>query len=306
MYRNSVSLILLAVSLLWVGYAGAQEIEPGVVPLQEVQISKTQAIQLLRQLPRLKNTAYLVVLTAPDWAKIRVNKKSYKEGSLLTIKRGQRPVVKIEVNAEGFKPITTYVRVRPQEVLKVFIKLKRIKGNLTVLTSPQGAKVFVDGRFSGTTPVTIRDIEPGTHEILMRSGSWNWKGRVLIKKGSTQMLSMDIPTVVQPPAKEQKVQLQRQPQQSKSTFTQKSITTHRPVVAKRPHKIKKPRKKPDCKKICQHYADVSGASDIIKQAFYKGCYKRCDAFDLPFTVCAWRAKNMDDVQKCASLPPSNQ
>ena len=40
-------------------------------------------------------------------------------------------------------------------------------GSLSVMTSPQGAQVFVDGELKGITPTTIPGLSPGKHAVLL-------------------------------------------------------------------------------------------------------------------------------------------
>ena len=40
-------------------------------------------------------------------------------------------------------------------------------GSLTVRSDPAGASVYLDGEKVGTTPVTVRDVAPGSHRLLL-------------------------------------------------------------------------------------------------------------------------------------------
>lgn len=54
-------------------------------------------------------------------------------------------------------------------------------GRLLVRSTPAGARVFVDGRSVGATPVTLRDLDPGPHTVrIARDGYQDAERRVTI------------------------------------------------------------------------------------------------------------------------------
>jgi type IV secretory pathway VirB6-like protein len=44
---------------------------------------------------------------------------------------------------------------------------KEITGSLAVITDPPGAEIYLDGNFTGVSPVTIQELPPGKHTILV-------------------------------------------------------------------------------------------------------------------------------------------
>jgi len=57
----------------------------------------------------------------------------------------------------------------------------RFVGALTVDSRPQGARVFVDGRLVGTTPVSLPEVNAGSHAVrLEREGYRRWSSSVRI------------------------------------------------------------------------------------------------------------------------------
>jgi hypothetical protein len=45
-------------------------------------------------------------------------------------------------------------------------------GSLSLQSSPSGADAWVDSRYYGTAPLTIGDLSPGTHSVLLRIGGY--------------------------------------------------------------------------------------------------------------------------------------
>jgi hypothetical protein len=59
-------------------------------------------------------------------------------------------------------------------------------GSVSVYSSPLGASVLLDGRYYGTTPANLTDIQPGNHIIrLTLSGYYDYEGTIYVLAGQT-------------------------------------------------------------------------------------------------------------------------
>jgi hypothetical protein len=63
-------------------------------------------------------------------------------------------------------------------------------GELRVRTEPAGARVTVDGVARGVSPVTIADLPPGEHAVLLESDLGSFKQTVTIEAGNTASLTV--------------------------------------------------------------------------------------------------------------------
>ena len=63
-----------------------------------------------------------------------------------------------------------------------------LPGQLQVRTDPPGARVTIDGQPHGTSPVTLADLLPGDHEILLESDLGSVRQHVTIAPGTTASL----------------------------------------------------------------------------------------------------------------------
>jgi hypothetical protein len=61
-------------------------------------------------------------------------------------------------------------------------------GELLVRTDPLGAAVTVDGKYVGRSPVSVADLSPGTHTVVMQSDAGTLTERVLVESGRTASL----------------------------------------------------------------------------------------------------------------------
>ncbi|MFN7984357.1 MAG: PEGA domain-containing protein [Vicinamibacterales bacterium] len=65
-------------------------------------------------------------------------------------------------------------------------------GSLQISSSPSGAKVSVDGKPRGVTPLSLRDLVVGTHTVNFDSSQGSVKRQVTISEGKTETLSESI------------------------------------------------------------------------------------------------------------------
>lgn len=61
-------------------------------------------------------------------------------------------------------------------------------GELQVRTDPIGAGVTVDGKYVGRSPVSVSDLTPGNHTVVMQNESGSQTERVIIENGRTASL----------------------------------------------------------------------------------------------------------------------
>jgi hypothetical protein len=61
-------------------------------------------------------------------------------------------------------------------------------GGLSVVSDPAGSTVIVDGSSRGQTPLTIRDLPAGRHEVLVKSSSTTYQRSVQVEAGATASL----------------------------------------------------------------------------------------------------------------------
>jgi hypothetical protein len=83
----------------------------------------------------------------------------------------------------------------------------QVTGSLSITTTPAGATIFIDGSQQGITPVTIADLAPGGHTMLLkRDGYQDLSAPVTINAGQTLVSTVAMvpaagaPDTASPPA----------------------------------------------------------------------------------------------------------
>lgn len=66
-------------------------------------------------------------------------------------------------------------------------------GTMVIATRPAGARVFLDGRPAGTTPVTIPNVSPGAHQLRLElPGHRPWTTAVDVTSNQTRRVSASL------------------------------------------------------------------------------------------------------------------
>jgi len=71
-------------------------------------------------------------------------------------------------------------------------------GRVSVVTDPPGARVAVDGRPRGTSPVTVADLSPADHTVTVTSDTGSVERTVTVSAGSTASVMFSLPKVSGP------------------------------------------------------------------------------------------------------------
>lgn len=71
----------------------------------------------------------------------------------------------ISLKLAGYQDETRELRLVPGDRQTLAVKMKGRPGKLSVVSSPEQARVFIDNDYQGKTPMTVASIAPGEHEI---------------------------------------------------------------------------------------------------------------------------------------------
>ena len=130
----------------------------------------------------------LVVNTTPPGARLFVD----------GVERGATPLTvalkpgphSLEVRGDG-APRLMPVTITAGQQITQYLELPKVTaavGQLNVRTEPAGARVSVDGLARGTSPVTIAELTPGEHTVVLESDFGSVKHTVTIEAGITGSL----------------------------------------------------------------------------------------------------------------------
>ncbi len=72
-------------------------------------------------------------------------------------------------------------------------------GNLNIDSYPSNAKVFVDNKFYGETPLTVQNVNDGVHEVMvLKAGSSSFVEKVYVYSNDSTRVFADFQSVSKP------------------------------------------------------------------------------------------------------------
>ena len=108
----------------------------------------------------------LLLTLKPRDAQVTIDSQTYGEiKSDLTLAAGTHM---LKVAKEGYHPYSSEIILSEDTPLEVEVGLKPILTTFKISSQPKGAAVTVDGKDKGKTPLTVKDVSFGEHEVGVR------------------------------------------------------------------------------------------------------------------------------------------
>ncbi len=125
------------------------------------------------------------VASDPSGAEVLINGIS-RGTTPCTIDRIPGGDVKLEITQAGYTPHTREISLAAGEQQSIDISLRPLPGNLNIVSMPDGARVYIDNEFKGTTPYTLDNTQPGEYRVRIdMDGHTSLVRNITIEKGST-------------------------------------------------------------------------------------------------------------------------
>lgn len=133
------------------------------------------------------DSATLEVASEPAGARVLVNGVEHGR-TPCTLDRIRAGAHTLSIRLDGYKPITHDITVAAGDKVPLDFALERLPAGLTVTTIPEGARVYVDGEFRGTSDLTLAGLPEGAHTIRVSlPGHEDLSRMVTLKGGATQV-----------------------------------------------------------------------------------------------------------------------
>jgi len=135
-------------------------------------------------------TEYSVeVVTEPELADIFINGSEI--GSSPVVYSSMTPQIDIEIKKNGYKAISESIFLTTGNFRKVY-SLERLGINVAVISIPNEAKVYLDGKYTGKTTNCILDYVPfGKHDIGIKKENYSESELSLIVEEGSKPLQID-------------------------------------------------------------------------------------------------------------------
>lgn len=131
----------------------------------------------------------LMVTSNPSVADVYVNGvlKGKTPYSLSKITEGRHTIL---IKKDGYEDHTESVNIAVGKISTVSPTLKKKSGSLSITSSPTGAVVYFNGNYQGKTPLSISNIQPGTHRVLVTMEGYNdYSTTITLRQGDSRSIS---------------------------------------------------------------------------------------------------------------------
>ena len=120
----------------------------------------------------MPSTGSLMVTANLDGASVHVNGTAvgsapYEDAD---IRIGSHEV---KVTKEGYADYVEIVRIRPGKSAELRVSLELLPPSMRIVSDVPGATVFLDRNYIGTTPVDIKAVEPGEHQLTVSADGYD-------------------------------------------------------------------------------------------------------------------------------------
>jgi len=122
--------------------------------------------ELVKNYDLIPNFATLNVIGSPEGADISLEGDEKIVTKLPLTSQILNPgIYKVKCQKDGYRPFDDVALLDLNDNDTLVINLERLTGLLQVSSSPQGAKILLDGEEVGVTPAFLRDIPTGSHSL---------------------------------------------------------------------------------------------------------------------------------------------
>ncbi len=148
------------------------------------QLPRTMEAELVDRTPvrvfaeLISNTAQLTVTSVPDSAEVRIN-GILKGTTPVTIEAVQAGQSDVKVSKRGYKPHSIRMTFEATKPYKIAAELEALPSGLTVLTDPEGARIMIDNQPVGDSPITLKDLKEGPHEVTASMNGYATKTKTI-------------------------------------------------------------------------------------------------------------------------------
>jgi hypothetical protein len=137
--------------------------QPGYLPKEiDIVIADRTPVQVDAVLT--PDSASLVITTTPPGAKAMLN-GLVKGTTPCTVSKIPVGENNVELDLEGYTPYKQTLRLAAGQKEEMNVELKPAPCELTVVSIPSGARIYFENQFRGESPVTIKDLTPGTYRV---------------------------------------------------------------------------------------------------------------------------------------------
>jgi hypothetical protein len=136
----------------------------------------------------LGESGELVIQSRPVAARVSIDGDDRGITPLTTGLSAGAHIVEVRVGRAEPRVIPIEIKGGMQSSLYVELQSVATVGGIDVRSDPVRARVTIDGRYRGDTPLVLKDLAPGDHEVLLEAGRQKVKQTIRVEPGLTSQL----------------------------------------------------------------------------------------------------------------------
>jgi archaellum component FlaG (FlaF/FlaG flagellin family) len=184
----------------WRPFARPLAIVLGVSFVVVLSVLALRRFPIQRTVGNQPTPAHLTINARPENLEVLIDGESRGTTPLtLSLAPGAHTVIVRSGSEERVVPLTLaagadvthYFEMKPLEPATNL-------GRVSIVTDPPGARVMVDGKAQGASPVTIEDLTATTHKISVTNGAGSAERMVPVQAGGTAAVMFSLPKVAGP------------------------------------------------------------------------------------------------------------
>jgi hypothetical protein len=138
-----------------------------------------------------KDQGFIHITSTPDHAWVTIDDSTIGQ-TPLTAKVSPSGIYNVGLKLKYFEWWNKDFEVHSSEVTKVHAKLNHGKGSLTIISTPDEADVYIDEKHKGKTPLTIKQIIAGKHEVNVMKEKKEYIGEIEILPEQKNILNISL------------------------------------------------------------------------------------------------------------------
>ena len=152
---------------------------------KEIDVSLNGRTPKKEMITLVADSGTIDVTSDPAGAEVMIN--GIARGSTpCTIERIPGGTVNLEIKQNGYTPHTREIALAAGEKQSINVTLRPLPGNLSIVSIPEGARVYIDNEFKGKTPYTLENTNPGTYRVRVEmAGHTPLARNITLEKGTT-------------------------------------------------------------------------------------------------------------------------
>jgi PEGA domain-containing protein len=162
---------------------------------ESIDIRRSQKTNINADLKPFQRFGTIAITSHPDGARVMINNEYYNRTPMKTKLRSG--VYTVKLNKRGYKPLVREVRVRRGQVTSGDFELEKIrprprKGWLKIYSFPENARVVIQDREHGRTPVEVQLPEGNYFVQIKKKGFLPYEKDVHVERREVSYINADL------------------------------------------------------------------------------------------------------------------